>query len=64
MVFALLIPAERQSLASWVQLKVCDSLFEELIYWSGYPEYNYFRTRAQLRHLKVTAVHVPHEAVW
>lgn len=60
MVFSLLIPAEWQSEASWVQLNVCDSLFEEYIYWSGYPEYNCLRTRTD----RVTAVYVPQEAVW
>lgn len=50
MVFALLIPAEWQSLASQVQLNMRDSLFEEYIYWSGYPEYNCLRPRREVIH--------------
>lgn len=50
LVFTLLIPAEWQSLASWVQLDVCDPLVEEYICWSGYPEYNCLNTRTEITH--------------
>lgn len=29
-------------------VNVCDSLFEEYVYWSGYPEYNCLRTRPEI----------------
>jgi len=38
MVSAQPIPAEWQGLASWVQLNVCDSLFQEYNYRSSYPK--------------------------
>lgn len=60
--FAFLIPAGWQSLASWVQLNVCDPLLEEYICWHGYPECNCLNTRVEITHWELLLCMCPRKS--